>query len=444
MAPSCEPVGWPRLRVPGRTQTNHPGPGQSLTIFARRVTSKRILVETVLPAARERTPRAPDFALTAPRATLYAGYKVILGLILGAGSTTPADAGASDPTARLSVDRISMRYGASTALHDVSLSITPGEVLCLVGPSGSGKSTLLRLIAGVERPTAGRIWIDGREVAGPRVFVEPERRSVGMVFQDFALFPHLTVAQNVAFGLKGMARADVDARVASLLERVGLTRYARSYPHVLSGGERQRVALARALAPEPRILLMDEPFSSLDRRLRDTVRQETLDILRDTQTTAMVVTHDPDEAQRIGDRIALLRDGRLVQTGSPQELYTRPANVFAARFFSDVNELPGICRDGYIETPLGRFVAPEVAPNKPARVCIRPEHLRISSSPTSVPARVVRSEFRGEIDHLVLTVDGLTAPVTLRAFGRTSLAPGDAIHVEVPQDRVLVVPADQS
>lgn len=315
---------------------------------------------------------------------------------------------------RLALQNVTAKYGAVTAVRDVSLSVTAGEVICLVGPSGSGKSTLLRLVAGIERPAAGRISIDGREVAGPGRFVVPEERAVGMVFQDFALFPHLTVAENVAFGLRGARKREAAAIVARMLDRVGMARYAPAYPHTLSGGERQRVALARALAPSPRILLMDEPFSSLDSRLRDHVRHETLDILRETRTTTIVVTHDPDEAMRIGDRIALLREGCLEQVGSPQELYARPTTLFAARFFSDVNELPG-------------------------QVFIRPEHLRIASRPTDVAARVVRSEFRGEIDHVVLSVDGVARPVTLRAFGRTCLAPGDAIHLEVPEENVLVV-----
>ena len=185
---------------------------------------------------------------------------------------------------------------------------------------------------------------------------------------------------------------------------------------------------------------MDEPFSSLDGRLRDRVREETMDILRETKTTTIVVTHEPDEALRIADRIALLREGRLEQVGTPQDLYARPATMFAARFFSDVNELPGTYLDGRIETPLGTFTAPVEPFTTAARVCIRPEHLRIASGPTSFPARVVRSEFRGEIDHVVLSVDGVPTPVTLRAFGRTSLVPGDAIHLEVPAENVLVVP----
>jgi len=344
---------------------------------------------------------------------------------------------------RLAVEGVSVRYPTVSALRHVSFTVAPGEVVCLLGPSGSGKSTLLRLIAGVERPTSGRIAIDGIEVAGPRAFVAPEKRAVGMVFQDFALFPHLTVAENVAFGVRKLSKDAAAAKVAAMLDGVGLTRYARSYPHTLSGGERQRVALARALAPSPRILLMDEPFSSLDGRLRDQVRQETMDILRETKTTTIVVTHEPDEALRIADRIALLREGTLEQIGPPQELYARPATMFAARLFSDVNELPGTFRDGRVETPLGTFTAPAGPSTLARRVCIRPEHLRIAAGPGSVPARVVRSEFRGEIDHVVLTVDGIPSPVTLRAFGRTSLVAGDAVRLEVPEENVLVVPHDR-
>jgi iron(III) transport system ATP-binding protein len=368
---------------------------------------------------------------------------LILSLIFPIRSVMPAgDHFTYIATERLAVERVSVQYPTVSALRNVSFTVAPAEVVCLLGPSGSGKSTLLRLVAGVERPTSGRIAIDGIEVAGPRAFVSPERRAVGMVFQDFALFPHLTVAENVAFGLKALSKDAAAAKVAAMLERVGLTRYARSYPHTLSGGERQRVALARALAPSPRILLMDEPFSSLDGRLRDHVRQETMDILRETKTTTIVVTHEPDEALRIADRIALLREGTLEQIGPPQELYARPATMFAARFFSDVNELPGTFRDGRIETPLGTFTAP-TGPSTPRRVCIRPEHLRIASGPDSVPARVVRSEFRGEIDHVVLTVDGIASPVTLRAFGRTSLVAGDAVRLEAPEENVLVVPHDR-
>ncbi|MFP5378680.1 MAG: ABC transporter ATP-binding protein [Vicinamibacteria bacterium] len=355
----------------------------------------------------------------------------------------PAPAPAAAPLAtRVALAGVGLRYGAVPALAGVSLDVAEGEILCLLGPSGSGKSTLLRLVAGIERPSEGAIAIDGVTVAGPGVFVEPERRQVGMVFQDYALFPHLTVAANVAFGLKGRRRADVDRIVGGLLDRVGLARYRDAYPHMLSGGERQRVALARALAPAPRVLLMDEPFSSLDGRLRDQVRDDTLDLLREIGTTTIFVTHDPDEAMRASDRIALLHAGRLVQCGDAEELYTRPATLFAARFLSEVNELTGTCHRGAVATPLGAFPAPGFAEGAHASVCVRPEHVRVSRTPSGLAARVQRAAFLGEIDHLVVAVPGLETRLTVRAFGRTGLEPDDIVYLDVPARDALVVPRD--
>jgi iron(III) transport system ATP-binding protein len=344
----------------------------------------------------------------------------------------------------LLLDALTLRYGPKAALDGVSLSVAPGELVCLLGPSGSGKSTLLRLIAGVEHPSSGRVVVNGVDVAGPRTFIEPERRRVGMVFQDYALFPHLTVRANVAFGLVGWKRADAARAVDAMLERVDLTRDANSYPHMLSGGERQRVALARALAPNPQVLLMDEPFSSLDGRLRDQVRQQTIDLLRETGTTTILVTHDPREAVRVADRIALLRKGRLVQCGSPEELYTRPVTRFAASMFSEINELSGICRNGRIETPLGSFAAPHLAENTPCSACIRPQHVRIAGCPTGICAQVLRWEFLGETDHVVLSVPGLQTPLTVRTSSSARLSPGDAAYLEVHAHDVLVVSHDET
>jgi iron(III) transport system ATP-binding protein len=344
---------------------------------------------------------------------------------------------------RLAVAGVTARYGDLTALDDVSLEVAEGEIVCLLGPSGSGKSTLLRLIAGLERPAAGRIALDGVEMAAPGAYVEPEQRRVGMVFQDYALFPHLTVAANVAFGLRGRRRAEIDRIVTAMLDRLDLRRYAASYPHTLSGGERQRASLARALAPAPRVLLMDEPFSSLDDRLRDRVRQQTLQVLRETRTTTIVVTHDPDEAMRTADRIALLHAGRLVQCGHPHEIYARPATLFAARFFSDVNELPGVCRDGWVDTACGRFAAPRLAEQAAASVCVRPQHVRLSSAPTPLCGRVVRATHLGEIEQLAVAVAGLDAPLTVRTFGRPALDPGDDVYLEIHPTDVLIFPRDR-
>jgi iron(III) transport system ATP-binding protein len=343
----------------------------------------------------------------------------------------------------VSLDRVNLRFDDVLAVNDVSLDVERGEIVSLLGPSGSGKSSLLRLVAGIERPTKGRVRIEGTDVAGPDAFVEPERRRVGMVFQDYALFPHLTVGANVAFGLAGSDVDEIRKTVAELLERVGLTRYRASYPHTLSGGERQRVALARALAPKPRVLLMDEPFSSLDRQLRDRVRRDTMDLLRDLGTTTIVVTHDPGEAIAMADRIALLRDGRLLQYGTAEELYERPTTAFTARFLGDVNEVTGLCRDGGIETPFGVFAAPHVPDRAAARVCIRPHDLRVAGKPTNVRGTVLTSEFLGDTKRVVVEVGELRQPVAVRVVGGTRLAPGDIIHLDVNTPGVVVVPDDE-
>jgi iron(III) transport system ATP-binding protein len=337
--------------------------------------------------------------------------------------------------AGLTLEGVSARYGAKVALAKVSLAVASGEILGLLGPSGSGKSTLLRLIAGVDRPSGGRILIDDLEMSGPEAFVEPEKRRVGMVFQDYALFPHLTVAANVAFGLHDRRQTDTTRTVSTMLERVGLGQRAQSYPHMLSGGERQRVALARALAPQPRILLMDEPFSSLDSRLREEVRRHTLDLLRETRTTTIIVTHDPDEAMRIADRVALLQSGELIQCATPEELYLQPATLLAARCFDMVAELQGHCRDGRVDTPLGSFSAPRIASGSQATVCLRPRHLSLAADTGGIPAHVVSTGFRGDSDEVFVKVAGLAQPIRLRTGRRDSrLAPGAIVHLTVHAD----------
>jgi iron(III) transport system ATP-binding protein len=293
-------------------------------------------------------------------------------------------------------------------------------------------------VAGVERPTTGCIQLRGAEVAGSAGFVAAESRRVGMVFQDYALFPHLTVAANVAFGLKGQPRAEVKRRVAALLERVDLSRHAGSYPHQLSGGERQRVALARAIAPRPQLLLMDEPFSSLDGPLRESVRQQTVALLRDTATTTLMVTHDPEEALRIADRIALLDRGRLVQCAPPEELYQHPTAACAARVFGPVNELRAVSDDGSVETPLGRFAAPASSRGR-ARVFIRPHAVHVSRRASGPAARVIRSTFLGNTRHVHLEVPGLSEPLVARVDGAEPMEADAIVFVRIDEDAVIVL-----
>ncbi len=317
--------------------------------------------------------------------------------------------------ARLSFEDIRHQYSQeATTLHGVNLSAEPGEVLCLLGPSGSGKTTLLRIAAGIEPQTSGRVLLNEQEIAGPDVFVPPERRSIGLVFQDFALFPHLTILDNVRFGLTALSKTEGRKEALIALERVGLSNYAHSYPHVLSGGEQQRVALARAMAPRPAVLLMDEPFSGLDSRLKDTVRAETLAILRQSRATAIVVTHDAEEAMRLGDRIALLKDGRLVQAGSAEELYERPVDLFTAGFFSELNVFPARAAGGAVDTPFGRLDASGFGDGTPVEVAIRLPGFDVDEATGAVEARVLSRRFLGVVELLELAVAGVEQPVRAR------------------------------
>ncbi|GAB4237357.1 MAG: ABC transporter ATP-binding protein [Methyloligellaceae bacterium] len=344
--------------------------------------------------------------------------------------------------AHLRFDSVSRHYGGVYAVRDVSLEVEPGEILCLLGPSGCGKTTLLRLTAGVERPTGGSILIDGRVVSGPEDFVPPEKRGVALMFQDFALFPHLTLLQNVAFGLRALSRSEASRVAHAALERVGLADYADDYPHILSGGQQQRVALARAIAPRPRVLLMDEPFSGLDTQLREEMREQTLAILRETGATCMIVTHSSEEAMRMGNRIALMRTGQLVQTGTAQELYSAPRDLGVARMFSDLNEIACLVRGGESETPLGRFPAKGVAEGA-AVLCIRHRDVKVVAPEQGRPARVIHARFLGETALLELSVEGVEESVFARVRESQSPPEGSLVGVQVRPENVLVFGSDQ-
>ncbi len=277
---------------------------------------------------------------------------------------------------RLEIRNLSKGFAGRKVVDDVSLTVMPGQVTCLLGPSGCGKSTTLRMIAGVERPDAGQILVDGVRVCDATTSAPPEDRAIGLMFQDFALFPHLTVRHNVGFGLRG-SRAEVQARVDQMLAKVGMAQHIDRYPQELSGGEQQRVALARAVAPKPRVMLMDEPFSGLDDRLRDDVRDETLDLLKEEGTAVLLVTHEPGEAMRMADEIALMRDGAIVQRGAPYNIYNAPVDLAAAAFFSDLNVITGTVRGALTETPFGQFLAPGVPDGTEVQIAIRPQHLKL-------------------------------------------------------------------
>ncbi len=291
---------------------------------------------------------------------------------------------------RLLVEGLHRTFDGRAVVDGVSFAVQAGQVSCLLGPSGCGKSTTLRMVAGVDRPDGGRILGDGRVFWQDGNGLPPEKRGVGLMFQDFALFPHLSVAANIAFGLTGPA-AEKRARVASLLTRVGLSRHINAFPHQLSGGEQQRVALARALAPRPGILLMDEPFSGLDARPRDDIRDETLALLKDEGAAVLLVTHEPAEAMRMADEILLMRSGKIVQRGAPWEIYDRPVDRAAAAFFSDLNGIRGIVRRGRVDTPFGAFDA-DLPEGSAAEIVIRPQHLRIDFGRAGQPPRATEAE----------------------------------------------------
>ncbi len=345
--------------------------------------------------------------------------------------------------ARLTFEHVSHRYGDTQAVRDVSLDIAPGEILCLLGHSGCGKTTMLRLAAGVEDPTSGRILINGQDVTAGATRLPPEKRGVGLMFQDFALFPHMTNLANVMFGLKASPRAEAQQEALLALDRVGMRDYAQAYPHMLSGGEQQRIALARAVAPRPSVLLMDEPFSGLDRRLRDEVRDVTLGVLRDSRVTCIIVTHDPEEALRIGDRIALMRGGRMIQVDTPEAIYTRPAGLFSARFFCELNEVSGRVDNGRVATQLGSFAAPDLAEGAEAIVAIRPQGVLLTAGNDGVAARIEHKHFLGETELVELSVQGLDLPLTARVRKSTAPSVKSDVGIFIDPAEVLVFAASE-
>ncbi|MFP4628567.1 MAG: ABC transporter ATP-binding protein [Halobacteriales archaeon] len=292
-----------------------------------------------------------------------------------------------DGEAILSVEGVAKAYGDTTAVRELSFAVEAGELLTLLGPSGCGKTTTLRLIAGLERPDAGRIVLEGEVVATPDRSVRPEHRDVGIVFQDFALFPHMTVAENVAFGLNGTPTAERANRVAELLELVDLTGYEDDRPDELSGGQRQRVALARSLAPEPSVILLDEPFSNLDESQRVRMREDVRRILKAAGVTAISVTHDQEEAMSIADRVGVMCDGHLEQIGHPEAVFQQPRSRFVADFLGHASFLPGRVDGDVVETGIGPIPTEQIHGLSPAYadteldVLVRPDDITALSAP---------------------------------------------------------------
>ncbi len=301
----------------------------------------------------------------------------------------------------LRIEQVGYAFGETPVLADVSFTVAPGELVCLVGPSGCGKSTLLRLIAGLAELPHGSIHLNGHTLATPDRHVPPQQRRIGLVFQHPSLFPHLSVRDNIAFGLRHRPRAERDAAIARMLRLVGLAHKAVAFPHMLSGGQHQRVALARALAPEPHAMLLDEPFANLDNQLRRELREEVTDLLSEAGIPVIMVTHDPEEALIMADRMVLLSEsGTIRQIGTPEAIHNHPVDVQAAAFFGVINRIPGHIEGDRITSSLGELPTAEYAPHLPdgtaVEIVTRPEGLRIPrQGNVCVNARVIRARHTG-------------------------------------------------
>lgn len=324
----------------------------------------------------------------------------------------------------IALDAVSRAYGGVLALDAVSLTAPAGQVLALLGPSGSGKSTVLRLIAGLEALDAGEIRVGDDIVSAPGRTLAPELRRIGMVFQDYSLFPHMTVAANVGFGLHKQTHALREREALRWLDRVGLAHRAGAFPHELSGGEQQRIALARALAPKPRAVLLDEPFSGLDPVLRAELREVTLSALRETRTTTLFVTHDAEEALQVADRLAILKRGKLVQEGAPREAYDAPVSIDAAGALGAINICEGAIQAGALLTPFGAVAANGLAEGARVRAAIRAEAVTLRPG---AQARVLGVRPHGAHDLVRIEAGGVIWRVL--APPRTSL--GEAVDVEI-------------
>lgn len=326
----------------------------------------------------------------------------------------------SDGNVAIRVSGVSRHFDDTTAVDDVSLDVVAGSTMALLGPSGCGKTTLLRIIAGLETPDTGTVTVDGRVVFDAKSDVSAHERGVGLVFQDGALFPHMTVLDNVAYGLG--KHPDID-RARAALKLVDLPDVEARMPHTLSGGQQQRVALARALAPEPSVLLLDEPLASLDTDLRTRIRAEMAELLRTLEITAVFVTHDQEEAFAVGDTAAVMRGGSIRQVGTPTELYQSPATPWVAKFVGEANLIGGTAHGGTAETSIGSIPI-AVARTGECQVLVRPEHIRVTERGEAVVESV---EFHGHDTSYAISVNGNR--VSARAMSTPRFAQGDAVGV---------------
>lgn len=355
-------------------------------------------------------------------------------------------------TSVLRLEGVSHQFDGVRVVDDLTLDIAEGEVVCLLGPSGCGKTTALRIAAGLEPLQTGRILMGDTEVAAPGRQVPPEQRGIGLVFQDYALFPHLSVADNVAFGLSALPKPVRREKALTELRRVGMDSAADKFPHELSGGQQQRVALARALAPNPRIILLDEPYSGLDTALRAQVRDDVLHLLKESGAATLMVTHDPEEAMFMADRIAVMRNGRIVQEGSPHSLYCYPNSAFVAGFFGEVNAFTGPVSGGQVETPIGPVAAGSIPDGARATMVIRPEGLRVTTlqaDQSDYTALVMQSRLLGRSSLIHLHVESGETGSTKewhfhsRMPGIFLPEAGTRLRIEFDRGQIFVFPAQE-
>lgn len=337
---------------------------------------------------------------------------------------------------------VTHRYGKTPSVHDIDLQIEEGQVVGLLGPSGCGKSTILRLAAGLEQPLSGEIYLNGNLIASSEKMMAPEHRGIGLVFQDYALFPHMTVAENILYGLKNLpsSQAEKTARVKEVLGHVDLIGFEDAMPHEMSGGQQQRVALARALAPNPKLILLDEPYAGLDSRLRERIRDDMLHILKETGTAVLMVTHDSEEAMFMSDVITVIREGRVEQTGRPIDLYCRPSNSFVAEFFGEVNRIDGKVQGQIMKTPFGDIDIPDGEDGRDASLIIRYEGLVIEGD--GVPnAEVMETRLLGRYSliHLTMPYDqGEELHLHARIPGLNMFSPGDEVRLGLDDSQVFI------
>lgn len=354
----------------------------------------------------------------------------------------------------LIIDEVSHSYADGMALDDISLKVRRGEIACLLGPSGCGKTTLLRLIAGFEKPKGGEISINGEAVfsLGRKIAIAPERRRVGMVFQDCALFPHLTVAENIKFGMESAMKngGGGEKWLEMATAKLDIAQFVNELPNTLSGGEQQRVAFLRALAAKPRVLLLDEPFSGLDTKNRATIREATLDLLHDSKMTVLMVTHDPEEAMFMADNIFVLgKRGHIVQRGQPAELWLGPKDTYVAELFGSTNHLHGVVEDGIVKTLVGAFAAPDIYSGTEVDVLIRPDGVglttpAVGNHSSDVCGTVVSARNMGRFTYVRVAVAAKNGPATLHARlpGVFNLKPKSIVNVLIEKCSVFVFQKD--